>query len=81
MNKEFYWKLVDDLTEAIKKLPLIFYVLEKDSIASAFAIITASCRTEIGREAGNDLAGHVTAKLDELCESFEDKIGGEDYGE
>lgn len=81
MNKEFYWKLVDDLTEAIKKLPLIFYILEKDAVASAFALITASCRADIGNEAADDLAEHVRAKIDELGESFKDRLGGEDYGE
>lgn len=81
MNKDFYWKLVDDFTEALKKLPLIFYILEKNSVAEAFALITASCRAEIGDEAGNDLAEHVKAKIDELGESFKDRLGGEDYGE
>ena len=76
----FYWKLVDDFTEALKKLPLIFYILEKNSVAEAFALITASCRAELGSEA-DDLADHVRAKIDELGESFKDRLGGEDYGE
>lgn len=81
MKKDFYWKLVDDLTEALKKLPLIFYILERNSVAEAFALITSSCRADIGNEAADDLAEHVRAKIDELGESFKDKVEGEDYGE